>query len=76
MRTSFLYIHHPKWIFSLTKKYQYPKYQKNMIEFEKIEKLIKQLYKDLYGKTENNNLLVSILKNTPKRISFNNKIIL
>jgi ribosomal protein S18 acetylase RimI-like enzyme len=53
-----------------------PKYQKNMIEFEKIEKLIKQLYKDLYGKTENNNLLVSILKNTPDKISFNNKIIL
>jgi hypothetical protein len=53
-----------------------PKYQKNMIEFEKIEKLIKQLYKDLYGKTENNNLLVSILKNTPDKISLNNKIIL
>ena len=53
-----------------------PKYEKDMIEFDKIEPLIKRLYLDLYGKTENNNLLVSILKNTPDKISFNNKIIL
>ena len=53
-----------------------PKYQKDIIGFEKIEKLIKRLYTDLYGKTENNNLLVSILKNIPNKISFNNKIIL
>jgi len=53
-----------------------PKYQKDMIEFENIEKLIKKLYIDLYEKTEDNNLLVSILKNTPSKISFNNKIIL
>jgi len=53
-----------------------PKYQKAMIEFDKIELLIKRLYLDLYGKTENNNLLISILKNTPNKITFNNKIIL
>ena len=47
-----------------------------MIEFDKIEPLIKRLYLDLYGKTENNNLLISILKNTPNQITFNNKIIL
>ena len=45
-------------------------------EFDKIEPLIKRLYLDLYGKTENNNLLISILKNTPNQITFNNKIIL
>jgi ribosomal protein S18 acetylase RimI-like enzyme len=53
-----------------------PKYENDMIGFEKVEKLIKRLYLDLYGKTENNSLLVSILKNTPNKISFNNKIIL
>ena len=53
-----------------------PKYEKEIIGYEKIEKLIKRLYIDLYGKTENDHLLVSILKNTPKKISFNNKIIL
>jgi len=53
-----------------------PKYEKDMIGYEKIEKLIKRIYIDLYGKTENDNLLVSILKNTPKKITLNNKIIL
>jgi hypothetical protein len=53
-----------------------PKYQKEMIEFENIEKLINRIFIDLYGKTKDNNLLVSILKNTPNKISFNNKIIL
>ena len=53
-----------------------PKYEKDMIEFDKIEPLIKRLYLDLYGKTENNNLLISILKNTPNQITFSNKIIL
>ena len=52
-----------------------PKYEKDMIEFDKIEPLIKRLYLDLYGKTENNNLLISILKNTPNQITFSNKII-
>lgn len=52
-----------------------PRYQKDMIEFEKIEKLIKQLYRDLYGKTENDNLLLSILRNTPHKISQKNNII-
>lgn len=53
-----------------------PKYQKEMIEFENIETLINRIFIDLYGKTKDNNLLVSILKNTPNKISFNNKIIL
>ena len=53
-----------------------PKYQKEMIEFKNIEKLINRIFIDLYGKTKDNNLLVSILKNTPNKISFNNKIIL
>jgi len=53
-----------------------PKYEKDIIGYEKIEKLIKRLYLDLYGKTENDHLLVSILKNTPDKISINNKIIL
>ena len=52
-----------------------PRYQKDMIDFEKIEKLIKQLYSDLYGKTEKDNLLLSILKNTPHKISQKNNII-
>ena len=47
-----------------------------MIEFKNIEKLINRIFIDLYGKTKDNNLLVSILKNTPNKISFNNKIIL
>jgi ribosomal protein S18 acetylase RimI-like enzyme len=53
-----------------------PKYQKDIIEFDKIETLIKRLYIDVYEKNEDNNLLISILKNTPKKITFNNKIIL
>ena len=53
-----------------------PKYQKDIIEFDKIETLIKRLYIDVYEKKEDNNLLISILKNTPKKITFNNKIIL
>ena len=53
-----------------------PKYRKEMINGDKIEKLITQLYIDLYGKTENNNLLLSILKNTPNKISFKNNIVL
>jgi ribosomal protein S18 acetylase RimI-like enzyme len=53
-----------------------PKYPKDIIEFAQIEALIKRLYLDLYGKTEDNNLLISILKNTPNKITLNNKIIL
>lgn len=53
-----------------------PKYQNDIIEFDKMETLIKRLYLDLYEKTDDNSLLISILKNTPNKITFNNKIIL
>jgi hypothetical protein len=45
------------------------------MDFEKIEKLIKYLYINLYHKTENDALLISILKNTPRTISQNNNLI-
>ncbi len=53
-----------------------PRYRNDMIDFEKIEKLIKYLYIDLYGKPENDELLISILKKTPQKISQNNNIII
>jgi hypothetical protein len=53
-----------------------PKYRKDFIEFEIIEKLILHLFKKVYGKNETDDLLISILKNTPKKISQNNNIIL
>lgn len=52
-----------------------PRFKKDYMNFEKIEKLIKSLYINLYGKTENDTLLISILKNTPKKISQNNDLI-
>lgn len=52
-----------------------PKYNKISINKLEIQKLIIQLYKELYGKTENDNLLNSILKKIPKKITFKNNII-
>jgi len=52
-----------------------PKYKNDFIVFAKIKHLVKRLYRDLYGKTENDDLLLSILKNTPKKISQINNII-
>ena len=52
-----------------------PRYKNECMDFEKIEKLIKYLYINLYNKTENDALLISILKNTPRTISQNNNLI-
>ena len=53
-----------------------PKYRNDFIVFAIIEKLILYLYTNVYGKEENDNLLISILKNTPTKISQNNNIII
>jgi hypothetical protein len=53
-----------------------PRYKNDSIDFEKIEKLIKFLFINLYNKTEKDPLLISILKNTPQKISQNNSTIL
>lgn len=52
-----------------------PKYRNDFIDFEIIEKLILYLYKNVYGKEENDDLLISILKNTPAKISQNKDLI-
>jgi GNAT superfamily N-acetyltransferase len=52
-----------------------PRYQDDCMDFEKIEKLITYLYTNLYDKSENDALLISILKNTPRKISQNNTFI-
>ena len=53
-----------------------PKYKKNNIEKMEIERLIKRLYVEVYGKTEEDNLLISILKEIPDKITFENKVII
>jgi len=53
-----------------------PKYRNDFIEFEIIKKLILYIYTNVYGKEENDDLLISILKNTSEKISQNNNTII
>jgi len=53
-----------------------PEYKNNRMEGEGAGNLITRLYTELYGKTENDPLLISILEKLPDKITFTNKIIL
>jgi len=53
-----------------------PKYKTAHIKKSEIENLIKRLYLEIYEKSENDALLVSVLKEIPNKISLINKIII
>lgn len=53
-----------------------PEYKSNRMEQKYVSNLIAGLYTELYGKTGNDPLLLSILEKLPAEISFTNKIIL
>jgi len=50
-----------------------PKYKSAHIKPSEIENLIKLLYQEIYEKSENDALLVSVLKEIPNKINFVNK---
>lgn len=53
-----------------------PKYKSAHLKKSEIENLIKCLYLEIYEKSENDALLVSVLKNIPNKINLVNKRIL
>lgn len=52
-----------------------PKYKSAHLKKSEIENLIKRLYQEIYEKSENDALLVSVLKNIPNKINLVNKLI-
>ncbi|HSQ46060.1 MAG TPA: GNAT family N-acetyltransferase [Lutibacter sp.] len=53
-----------------------PKYKSAHLKKSEIENLIKRMYQEIYEKSENDELLVSVLKKIPNKISLVNKRIL
>ncbi|MDO9037349.1 MAG: GNAT family N-acetyltransferase, partial [Lutibacter sp.] len=51
-----------------------PKYKSPHLKKSEIENLIKRLYFEIYEKSENDELLVSVLKEIPNKISLSNKM--
>ena len=52
-----------------------PKYKNMLLKKSEIENLIKRLYDEIYEKSENDELLVSVLKKIPDKITLTNKMI-